>query len=198
MSVPEPTSASPEQQAEWLSRIEALRPTLMRLALLQLRNRAWAEDAVSEALLAALEGLSRFGGRAQLQTWVVGILKHKVLDQLRQRQREQQFDETEEGEDPAEHMFAADGHFAEFPQTWNAPAEVLRQKQFLEVLEACMDLLPGQLGRVFLMREWLELGTDEICQELSLTATNVWQMLSRARLRLRECLQLRWFSEQRS
>ncbi len=198
MSVPEPSSASPEQQSEWLSRIEALRPTLMRLALLQLRNRAWAEDAVSEALLAAIEGLSRFGARAQLQTWVVGILKHKVLDQLRQRQREQQFDEVDDGEDPAEHMFVADGHFAQFPQVWNAPSEVLRQKQFLEVLEACMDLLPGQLGRVFLMREWLELGTDEICQELGFTATNVWQMLSRARLRLRECLQLRWFGEQRS
>lgn len=196
MNPSETGSADAEQQAQWLARLETLRPTLMRLALLQLRNRAWAEDAVSEALLAAIEGLPRFGARAQLQTWVVGILKHKVLDQLRQRQREQSLGDEEDGEDPIDSMFVADGHFAQSPQSWHAPAEVLRQKQFLEVLEACMDLLPGQLGRVFLMREWLELGTDEICQELTLSATNVWQMLSRARLRLRECLQLRWFGEQ--
>ena len=198
MNPTDPNAANPEQQARWLERIEALRPTLMRLALLQLRNRAWAEDAVSEALLAAIEGLPRFGGRSQLQTWVVGILKHKVLDQLRQRQRELRLDDESfnADDDEAAQMFVPDGHFVQPPQDWHAPAEALRQKQFLEVLEACMDLLPGQLGRVFLMREWLELSTEEICQELGFTSTNVWQMLSRARLRLRECLQLRWFGEQ--
>lgn len=193
MNPTDPNPANPEQQARWLERIEALRPTLMRLALLQLRNRAWAEDAVSEALLAAIEGLPRFGGRSQLQTWVVGILKHKVLDQLRLRQRECPYDTDEDDEQLEDLVFKPDGQFQTLPQNWDAPAEALQQRQFFEVLEACMELLPGQIGRVFLMREWLELDTKAICQELRISPTNVWKMLSRGRLRLRECLQLNWF-----
>jgi RNA polymerase sigma-70 factor (ECF subfamily) len=175
------------------ARIEALRPTLLRLAQLQLRNTAWAEDAVSETLLAALEGAQRFAGQSQFKTWVVGILKHKVLDQLRLRQREAPYDTDEEGDVLEDLVFAPDGHFRTMPQTWDAPAEALQQRQFFEVLEACMDALPGQIGRVFLMREWLELDTDAICQELRISSTNVWTMLHRARMRLRECLQLNWF-----
>ncbi|WP_031406554.1 sigma-70 family RNA polymerase sigma factor [Thiomonas sp. FB-Cd] len=188
-----PTKAATNDSAELHARIEALRPTLLRLAQLQLRNLSWAEDAVSETLLAALEGAARFSGKSQFKTWVVGILKHKVLDQLRLRQRECGYD-SDENDDPLEDlMFKADGHFQTVPQNWDAPAAALQQRQFFEVLETCMELLPGQIGRVFLMREWLELDTKAICQELRISPTNVWQMLSRARLRLRECLQLNWF-----
>ncbi len=175
-------------------RLDAMRPTLLRLAQLQLRNTAWAEDAVSETLLAALEGAQRFAQQSKLQTWVVGILKHKVLDQLRLRQRECVYDPPGD-DDPVEDLvYASDGHFREVPQVWETPASSLERVQFFEVLEACMETLPGQLGRVFLMREWLELDSPAICQELSISSTNLWQMLSRARLRLRECLQLRWFA----
>ncbi len=179
--------------AELHRRVEALRPTLLRLAQLQLRNLAWAEDAVSETMLAVLEGASGFNGKSQFKTWVVGILKHKVLDQLRLRQREAQYDTDDDGEVLDDLVFAPDGHFRNFPQTWDTPADALQQRQFFEVLEACMDALPGQIGRVFLMREWLELDTDAICQELRISSTNVWTMLHRARMRLRECLQLNWF-----
>ncbi len=193
IDLPMPTKAATNDSAELHARIEALRPTLLRLAQLQLRNLSWAEDAVSETLLAALEGAARFSGKSQFKTWVVGILKHKVLDQLRLRQRECGYD-SDENDDPLEDlMFKADGHFQTVPQNWDAPAAALQQRQFFEVLETCMELLPGQIGRVFLMREWLELDTKAICQELRISPTNVWQMLSRARLRLRECLQLNWF-----
>jgi RNA polymerase sigma-70 factor (ECF subfamily) len=191
--LPMPTKAATDDSAELHARIEALRPTLLRLAQLQLRNLSWAEDAVSETLLAALESATRFTGRSQFKTWVVGILKHKVLDQLRLRQRECGYDSDENDEQLEDLMFKADGHFQTMPENWDAPAAALQQRQFFEVLEMCMELLPGQIGRVFLMREWLELDTNAICQELRITPTNVWQMLSRARLRLRECLQLNWF-----
>lgn len=175
--------------------IQLLRPTLMRLALLQLRNEAWAEDAVSETMLAAIEGIEKFANRSKLQTWVVGILKYKVLDQLRLHQRECAQASAEDDDDALEEsLYVPDGHFRDMPQVWDAPAQAVQQAQFLKVLEACMDALPGQLGRVFLMREWLEFDTAEICQELGLSSTNVWQMLSRARLRLRQCLQVNWFS----
>ena len=180
----------PTELPELLNR---LRPTLLRLAQLQLRNTAWAEDAVSDTLLAALEGAARFTGQSQFKTWVVGILKHKVLDQLRLRQREAPYDTDDEGDVLEDLIFVPDGHFRTMPQTWDTPADALQQRQFFEVLEACMDALPGQIGRVILMREWLELDTDAICQEWRISSTNVWTMLHRARMRLRECLQLNWF-----
>ena len=73
---------------DFARQVEALRPQLMRFARVQLRNDAWAEDAVSEALLAALEKPQSFAGQSQLKTWLVGILKHKVIDQLRRHTRE--------------------------------------------------------------------------------------------------------------
>jgi RNA polymerase sigma-70 factor (ECF subfamily) len=187
------TPPDPADAAALAARIEAMRPSLLRLAQLQLRNDAWAEDAVSETLLAALEGLERFKAQSQLKTWVVGILKFKIIDQLRLRQREAAYDDDDAGDDIDDLVFAADGHFRNMPQTWEGPADALRQRQFFEVLEACMDLLPEKIGRVFLMREWLEFDTDAICQELQISSTNVWTMLHRARMRLRECLQLNWF-----
>lgn len=180
-----------------LRQIGATRPTLMRLALLQLRNPTWAEDAVSETLLAAMEGVSRFANQSKLQTWVVGILKNKVLDQLRLHQRECAYAVSDD-EDIEQAIYAPDGHFRDMPAEWGLPDQAVRQSQFLKVLEGCMDALPGQLGRVFLMREWLEFDTAEICQELGLNSTNVWKMLSRARLRLRQCLQAHWFSSSTS
>lgn len=175
--------------------LETLRPQLLRYAQLQLRNAAWAEDAVSETLLAALEKPESFAGRAQPKTWLIGILKHKLVDQVRKHARECSLSRDEEdGEASFEDLlFDATGHFREQPMDWGDPEGTLGQQQFLKILDACVEKLPNQLGRVFLMREWMELETDEICKELSITATNLWVMLHRARLRLRECLQLNWF-----
>lgn len=172
--------------------LQTLRPQLLKFAQLQLRNSAWAEDAVSETLLAALEKPHSFAGRSQLRTWLIGILKHKLVDQIRRNCREMSTtgDDDESIEDA---LFAADGHWRDAPQDWGDPEQSLRQVEFFQVLEACVDQLPGQQGRLFMMREWLELETDEICKQLSISPTNLWVMLHRARLRLRECLQLNWF-----
>lgn len=174
--------------------LESHRVHLLRYARLQLRNDAWAEDAVSDTLVAALEKPQAFAGRSQVRTWLVGILKHKVVDQLRRHTRECALTAEDAEGDEFDLLFKEDGHFRELPAEWGDPQAALRQDQFMAVIEACTEKLPNQLGRVFLMREWLELDTDEICKELSVTPTNLWVMLHRARLRLRECLQLNWFA----
>ena len=173
--------------------LEHLRPQLMRFANMQMKNSAWAEDAVSEALLAALEKPQSFGGRSQLKTWLIGILKHKIIDQLRRHAREAVVPSRDDDADLDELLFIEDGHWRNTPQEWGDPEQHCKQRQFFEVLEACMDFLPATQGRVFMMREWLELTTEEICKELAITPTNVWVLLHRARLRLRDCLQERWF-----
>jgi len=175
------------------TQLDKLRPVLLKYAQLQLRNSAWAEDAVSETLLAALEKPQSFAGQSQLKTWLIGILKHKLIDQIRRNSREMSTS-AEDGEDIAEDLFKPDGHWREAPQDWGDPEHCLRQLDFMRVLEACVEHLPGQQGRLFMMREWLELDTEEICKELAISPTNLWVMLHRARLRLRECLQLNWFA----
>jgi RNA polymerase sigma-70 factor (ECF subfamily) len=173
---------------------------LLRYARLQLRNDAWAEDAVSETLLAALSKPHSFGNRSQLKTWLVGILKHKVIDTLRQRQREVSLatDDGDGSEELEALAFKADGHFVNEPADWGDPEQELNSRQFFAILEACAEKLPPAMARVFLMREWLELPSDEICKELQLTATNLYVQLHRARLRLRECLELNWFGHRPS
>lgn len=179
--------------SDFARQVESLRPQLLRFARTQLRNEAWAEDAVSDTLLAALERPLAFGGQSQLKTWLVGILKHKVVDQLRRHAREATVLVDDDGEDLDELLFTTDGHWREPPALWASPEASLGERQFFEVLEACLEHLPPAQGRVFMMREWLDLDTEEICKELQISATNLWVLLHRARLRLRECLDLRWF-----
>nr|WP_319564751.1 sigma-70 family RNA polymerase sigma factor [uncultured Rhodoferax sp.] len=170
---------------------------LLRFARLQLRNQAWAEDAVSETLLVALSKPQAFQSRSQLKTWLVGILKHKVIDMLRLHGRE--ISNSASDDDNVDMLdlvgFKPDGHFAEMPADWGNPEQDLNNQQFMKIMDACVEKLPATQGRLFLMREWLELSVEEICKELNLTATNLYVQLHRARLRLRECLGLNWFAQ---
>jgi RNA polymerase sigma-70 factor (TIGR02943 family) len=174
--------------------LERLRPQLLKFALMQLRNPAWAEDAVSETLLAALEKPQAFEGRSQLKSWLIGILKHKLIDQIRRQTKELSSTPADDDDSLEEQLFAEDGHWRDAPHDWGNPEHSLHQVDFMRVLEICVEKLPGQQGRLFMMREWLEMDSDEICKELGITPTNLWVMLHRARLKLRECLQVQWFN----
>ena len=191
-------SSTTDPHPHFEQQVADLHDYLMKFARLQLRNETWAEDAVSEVMVAALAKPQAFGNRSQLKTWLVGILKHKVIDAIRQRSREvcQMSDASDSDEDPLDYLgFKADGHYNEPPADWGNPEQQASSRQFFEVLEACVNVLPAAQGRLFLMREWLELGSEDICKELGLTATNLYVQLHRARLRLRECLELNWYGK---
>jgi RNA polymerase sigma-70 factor, ECF subfamily len=175
--------------------LEAMRPALLRFAQLQLRNNALAEDAVQDTLLAVLEKPERFAGQSSLRTYVTGILKFKIIDTLRLSNRERQLEPQDDQSDDEliDALFVADGHTRDMPRRWGEPEATLEQQDFFRVLELCLEKLPVNTARIFMMREWLELDTDEICKELGITTANAWVMLYRARLRLRECLDLNWF-----
>lgn len=175
--------------------LEDLRPALIRFAVLQLRNDALAEDVVQDTLIAVLEKPDRFAGQSSLRTYVTGILKHKIVDLMRASKRECRI-ETEDGQSDADvidTLFKPDGHPIDLPRQWGDPGATLEQKDFFRVLEVCLERLPAKTARIFMMREWLELETDEICKELQISTSNAWVMLYRARLQLRECLDLKWF-----
>lgn len=171
------------------------RPYLLRYALLQLRNPVEAEDVVQEALLAAIEGRARFAGDSSLKTWLTGILKHKIMDAIRRKSREQPLAAGEDGDDAAavDALFKRDGHWQQMPATWGDPEQALENRKFWEIFEICSRLMPERTARIFMLREVMELTTEEICQELAITPTNLWVILHRARLALRECLEIKWF-----
>lgn len=174
--------------------LAGLRRDLLRFARLQLRDRAAAEDAVQEALTAAWTQSDRFQGQSEHKTWVFGILRHKLVDTLRARQRTINLSALEaELDDEAaldRALFKANGHWTPEakPTRWPTPESALQQQQFWALFEMCLEHLPEHIGRVFMMREFLDLETAEICAELQLTANHCSVLIYRARLRLRTCL----------
>ena len=179
--------------------LQALRRSMHRFATLQLGDAQQAEDAVQEALLGAFKNHQAYAGKASLKTWVFAILKYKIADTLRSRLRtatlSTQLDDGDENADLLE-LFDHRGMWDtdEIPAGWGNPTLALQDKQFWRVFEICLDALPPQQGRAFMMREYIGLESAEVCAELGVTTTNLNVMLHRARLRLRECLENRWFA----
>jgi RNA polymerase sigma-70 factor (TIGR02943 family) len=180
-----------------------LRRQMLKFATLQLADHHLAEDAVQEALAGALQNARAFGGRAALKTWVFAILKHKIADTLRYKQRVTDASSLLRSEDEEQDfaaLFDARGHWPadERPGDWGNPHETVREGQFWRVFEACLENLPGAQARVFMMREFIELESDEICNAVEISLSNLNVMLYRARMRLRECLDSHWFMEHKS
>jgi RNA polymerase sigma-70 factor, ECF subfamily len=173
--------------------LEAHGDYLFRFAMLRLSDREAAEDAVQETLLAALKARSGFEGGSGERTWLTGILKHKIVDTIRSQSRSISFSsligETEDMQSAIDSLFDETGHWAETVQEWADPEIQQARGQFLTLLEACMSKLKKGLAQVFALRELFGMESEEICKELEISPTNLWVMLHRARMGLRQCLE---------
>ncbi|MBL4606285.1 MAG: RNA polymerase factor sigma-70 [Pseudomonadales bacterium] len=178
--------------------LKELRITMMKFAILQLSDEHLAEDAVQEALIGALKNAGSFNRRAALKTWVFAILKNKITDILRKRQNlvaASRLSHDDNGDEMQETLFDRKGLWKteERPIAWSQPAEAVKNEHFWRVFDSCLNGLPENLARVFMMRELLELESNEICETLNISTSNLHVMLYRARLRLRDCLENNWF-----
>lgn len=163
---------------------------LYRTASRRLLKPQDAEDAVQETLLSALKSADSFRGDSSERTWLFGILKLKVVDQIRLAVKREAVQGTFEQDD----AFDASGRWRRPPADFGILHEdLVEREEFWEQVRACLAELPSRQATAFLGKEIEDRTTEEVCKELEISATNLWVILHRARLRLRACLERRWF-----
>jgi RNA polymerase sigma-70 factor (ECF subfamily) len=175
--------------------LPALRQRLMRHARMVMHDAGSAEDLVQDTLMAVFESEGQRRGDASLSTWATAILKHKIADWYRAPARRRMVQLTEDDAqlgDSIDALYTAEGAYADPVPPWQQPENQTEARQMMSVLNGCMAALPSQTGRVFMMREWLGFETAEIAERLGLSADNCRQLLHRARMGLRGCMQQRW------
>lgn len=172
---------------------------LFRYALGRLRDPAKAEDAVQDTFLAALKGGKQFQGRSAEKSWLVGILKHKILDHFRKAGRETSFTDLNFYADEEADRFVSDGPFKGGwihelgPLEWPDAGASLDREVFWQTFRDCAGKLPEKVAVVFTLREVDGVESREICSALNISENNLWVMLHRARMALRRCLETNWF-----
>ena len=198
MSKDSPTNKAPIDNPEnW---VDEYGDFLYRYALSRIKDPTIAEDLVQETFLAALKARQNFQGRSTARTWMIAILKHKIVDYIRKKVREQPSDKVEFLSDAAanefvEGSFDRDGEWKDRPAEWAAnPTKLYEQKEFIDILYRCLGELPERQAKAFMLREIDGLSTDDICKALGITATNSWVILYRARMLLRQCLDIKWLN----
>lgn len=179
--------------ATWLDRYGDV---LFRYAVARVQDQMVAEDLVQEALLAAFSAADSFKGGSTEQTWLVGILRHKVMDYLRKVARERRL-QAEWAEDAIEDNDSFDkyGHWRAEIDEWAAPEDSLEQAEFWQAFDACLGQLPEPLRVLFALRELDGMDSDVLIETMNISSkNNLWAMLSRARQKIRKCLHAQWFT----
>lgn len=170
---------------------------LFRCAMLRVQDRVLAEDLVQETFLAALTAKERFAGQSSERSWMVGILKHKIIDRFRKEIRERPADDPVVIDHTGDDVFDEAGHWKldqTAPLDWpDHPGAVLERKQFWASLQHCIGALPPTMAQVFTLREVDEVESGVICDRLKISSSNLWVLLHRARKHLRQCLEGHFF-----
>lgn len=180
---------------------------LLKFAQNQLNDNELAQDAVQECLIGAIKDSNKFKGNCAFKSWVFAILKHKIADILRNKQKYVLMSELSADDDNelelSELMFQDSGHWQDgyllraFDDSWNDPEIQAHNQDFWQVLEYCLAHLKGEQARVFLMKEYIGLDSDEICQTLKISSQNYYVLMYRARMNLQACLTRHWFDDER-
>jgi RNA polymerase sigma-70 factor (ECF subfamily) len=171
---------------------------LYRYARSRVADREHAEDLVQDTFLAALQSQNRFQGRATVRTWLLSILRHKIVDHYRRVAGSPSTVEPDPSvtADPVvNRYFSERGIWKNVLGTWKAPDQALEDREFWDVLDRCLSRLPRSLSLVFILREREELDNAELGRILAVSEGNVRVRLHRARLLLRECLEKNWFAD---
>ena len=176
--------------------VEEYRDSLFKYALSRLRDADLAEEKIQETFLAALHSCKNFQGLASEKTWLISILKRKICDHFRRINRDRHFDVTSSMACLRYDVLNSKRMSAVGSCIWFFdPSMVYEQKEFFKIIMNALSELPGRLAQVFVLREVIELSSQEICEIMDISICNLYVMIHRSRKRLKHNLQLKWFSE---
>ena len=181
-------------QNKWL---EEHWDALYHYALMRVRDEMLAEDLVQETLLAAFKNHEQFEQRSSPKTWLIAILKNKIIDNIRKSSRESPLtnDDDQAAHALIEEYFKGTNNWQINIENWVSPDKSLEQQQFWLSLNNCVDRLPKRMAQIFMLKELEGLSSEEICKVANISTTNnLWVTLSRLRMRMRECLDSEWFN----
>ena len=168
---------------------------LFRVAIARVGDPSVAEDLVQETFLAAWKGRGSFDGRSTLGTWLVAILKRKIVDHFRRQGRRREAEPDDPSGDVSE-MFDKRGVWRQKIGDVVVPMETgVERTEFWRVLEECAAELPATLGQAFSLRELKAVSPADVCEKLGITRRNLSVRLHRARLLLRRCLEVNWLGD---
>jgi len=167
---------------------------LFNYAVSRVNDADMAKDLVQETFFAGLKSAKNFEGRSTERTWLVAILKRKIIDHYRKvnskkGQAEVRMSFYDSGD--------KEGDWLEerVPQSWdNETEKSVENNELKSQLEICIQRLPPKQGLVFRMKTIQEFDTEEICKELDISSSNLWVLIHRARTQLRKCMEENWFN----
>jgi RNA polymerase sigma-70 factor (TIGR02943 family) len=177
---------------------------LYAYALSRVYRRELAEDLVQETFLSALKSRGNFRGQSSEQTWMISILKNKIIDHYRKlgNSREKMILdknwETSGEESPFQKEGPLKGHWIKekAPGSYgNSIEKMIDSREFQHILELCLSLLPEKWAAAFTLKVMEEFESDEVCKDLGISSSNLWVIMHRARLKIRDCLEKRWIEK---
>ena len=167
---------------------------LYNFALSRMFSREQAEDLIQETFLAAFKSVDKFQGQSSERTWLVSILKRKIVDYYRKKSR------SKEQLSDADSPFIRDkfmyGRWKEEhePQAWDfSDTNLTDNAEFIDILKKCISYLPDKWKSVFSLKHIEEAPNSEICEDLNISESNIWVILHRSRLQLRQCVEKLWY-----
>jgi RNA polymerase sigma-70 factor (TIGR02943 family) len=170
---------------------------LYTYAMTRVNEEEQARDLVQETFLAALEKIDKFEGRSSESTWLTAILKNKIVDVYRKKSSRlaKRTDVLYAEQEQQDFFDAANGHWnpVHMPRLFGVEdQDPILNKEFVRILQACMQKLPALWLAVFTMKHMEDQPTEIICSDLKVTSSNFWVIIHRTKLNLRACLQKNW------
>jgi RNA polymerase sigma-70 factor (ECF subfamily) len=169
---------------------------LYRYAVSRLRDSNVAEDVVQETFIAGIRHHDQFSGKGSQRGWLLGILKRKIIDYVRKRNRQERVGSFEDETDPTVLLFDANGQWKKNALPDTSPDRNIQSLELNEIVQDCLTHLPQGQADVFILSVMEELESEQICQELDITPQNLWVRLHRARLGLAKCVSSKWYQEE--
>lgn len=160
----------------------------------RINNREIAKDLVQDTFFAALKSMKNFKGEASERTWLVSILKRKIIDYYRKIN-------SKKGQAEINMPLNTNGDESNWLEAkvvdpFDKTAEDKMENEELgEVIYHCLDKLPEKQAQVFKMKSIEGLDTEYVCNELNISASNLWVLIHRARVNMADCLEQNWFNK---